>query len=207
MAINLGDLNVSAAVQPSKGVLNLKKGQMLNLTKKEPGLNHVKVGAGWDVADRGQQSIDIDIAALLLNEHDVVTQIPDDVIFFNNKVGSGIKLLRDNRTGTGNGDDETIEITLNEIRDDIYKVLLVVTIFEADRKRQSFGMVRNSYIRILDSDKNDAEICRYELREGSADSTAVVFAYLEKDSDGDWSFKAVGEGLKGDLNDILSMYM
>ena len=207
MAINLGNLNVSAAVQPNKGVLNLQKGQMLNLTKKEPGLNHVKVGAGWDVAARGQDSIDIDIAALLLNEHDIVTQIPNDVIFFNNKVASGIRLLKDNRTGTGNGDDETIEITLNDIRQDIRKVLLVVTIFEADRKQQTFGMVRNSYIRIMDSDKQDKEICRYELREGSSNSTAVIFAYLEKDSDGDWSFKAVGEGLRGDLNDILSMYM
>ena len=205
MAINLGDLNVSAAVQPSKGVLNLKKGQMLNLTKKEPGLNHVKVGAGWDVADRGQQSIDIDIAALLLNEHDVVTQIPDDVIFFNNKVGQGISLAGDNRTGAGAGDDETINIDLDKIDSNIAKIVFVVTIHEAMAKRQTFGMINNSYVRLVDLDQNGKELCRFNLKENGSTATSVIFAELHR-SGSEWQFKAVGEGKIADLNGVLALY-
>ena len=152
MGINLGSMIGSMRPNTSdNGVnaLNLKKNDVLNLTKKNPGLKKAILGAGWDVASIGQD-FDLDIAAFLLNENGKVQNIPDDVIFFNNMQGQGIILEGDNRTGAGDGDDERIRIDLESISSHVQKIVFVVTIHEAQMKRQTFGMVENSYVRILD---------------------------------------------------------
>ena len=185
--------------------LNLKKNDMLNLTKRAPGLKEVLLGAGWDVANNGQD-FDLDIAAFLLNGAGKVQNIPADIIFFNNMKAPGIELLGDNRTGVGDGDDEIIHIKLEELPSYVEKIVFIVTIFEAQNKRQTFGMVENSYVRLLDANNNNNELCIFNLRENSSTSTAVVFAELLKNS-GEWHFKAIGEGKIADLNGILSLYM
>ena len=109
MGINLGammnNINMGASNGNNVNALNLKKNDILNLAKKNPGLKKVILGAGWDVASGGQD-FDLDIAAFLLNANGKVQNIPDDVIFFNNMQGQGIYLEGDNRTGAGEGDDE-----------------------------------------------------------------------------------------------------
>ena len=185
--------------------LNLKKNDVLNLTKKNPGLKKVILGAGWDVASIGQD-FDLDIAAFLLNANGKVQNIPDDVIFFNNMQGQGIYLEGDNRTGVGDGDDERIRLDLESISSHVQKIVFVVTIHEAQAKRQTFGMVENSYVRILDEERNEKEICRFNLKENGSTVTSVIFAELYKVS-GEWQFKAIGEGKIADLNGILGLYM
>lgn len=198
MAINLGTNNTVNA-------LNLQKHDVLDLTKKNPGLEKVILGAGWDVASIGQD-FDVDIAAFLLNANGKVGQIPQDVIFFNNKFGDGIYLEGDNRTGAGEGDDERIQIDLSQIRSDVQKIVFIVTIHNAQEKRQTFGMVNNSYVRILDAKNNEKEICRFNLKENGSTVTSVVFAELYKDGY-EWYFKAIGDGKIADLNGILGLYM
>lgn len=208
MGINLGSMigNMqSSANNNGVNALNLKKNDVLNLTKKNPGLKKVILGAGWDVATIGQD-FDVDIAAFLLNSNGKVGQIPQDVIFFNNKFGDGIYLEGDNRTGAGEGDDERIRIDLEAISPHVQKIVFVVTIHEAQAKRQTFGMVENSYVRILDEERNEREICRFNLKENGSTVTSVIFAELYKTS-GDWQFKAIGEGKIADLNGILGLYM
>ena len=192
MVINLGSMmgNRSGEVV---NALNLQKNQILDLTKKNPGLEKVILGAGWDIAKNGYD-FDLDIAAFLLNSNGKVQNIPQDVIFF------------DNRTGAGDGDDERITIDLSQIRSDIAKIVFVITIHEAQVKRQTFGMVENSYIRLLDAKNNEKEVCRFNLKEDGSTSTSVIFAELFRDGFG-WQFKAVGEGKMADLNGILSLYM
>ncbi|GAA0706461.1 TerD family protein [Paraclostridium ghonii] len=199
MAINFGmnNNNVNA--------LNLKKNDILDLTKKNPGLKKVILGAGWDVALTGQD-FDLDIAAFLLNSNNKVGRIPEDVIFFNNMEGSGIRLEGDNRTGAGEGDDERIQIDLSLIRNDVAKIVFVVTIHEAQMKRQTFGMVENSYVRLLDAENNEKELCKFNLKENGSTVTSVVFAELYRDGS-DWRFKAIGDGKIADLNGILSLYI
>ncbi len=118
MGINLGsmmnNINMGASNGNNVNALNLKKNDILNLAKKNPGLKKVILGAGWDVASGGQD-FDLDIAAFLLNANGKVQNIPDDVIFFNNMQGQGIYLEGDNRTGAGEGDDERIRIDLESI--------------------------------------------------------------------------------------------
>ena len=198
MAINLGTNNTVNA-------LNLQKHDVLDLTKKNPGLEKVILGAGWDVASIGQD-FDVDIAAFLLNANGKVGQIPQDVIFFNNKFGDGIYLEGDNRTGAGEGDDERIQIDLSQIRSDIQKIVFIVTIHNAQEKRQTFGMVNNSYVRVLDAKNNEKEICRFNLKENGSTVTSVVFAELYKDGY-EWYFKAIGDGKIADLNGMLGLYM
>ena len=211
MGINLGsmmnNINMGASNGNNVNALNLKKNDILNLAKKNPGLKKVILGAGWDVASGGQD-FDLDIAAFLLNANGKVQNIPDDVIFFNNMQGQGIYLEGDNRTGAGEGegDDERIRIDLESIPAHVQKIVFVVTIHEAQAKRQTFGMVENSYVRLLDEENNEREICRFNLKENGSTVTSVIFSELYKQN-GEWQFKAIGEGKIADLNGILGIYM
>lgn len=202
MAINLGS---GFSNNNQSGALNLKKNDILNLTKKEPGLEKVVLGAGWDISLNGS-TFDLDISAFLLGQNGKVNNINEDVIYFNNMNGQGIKLCADNRTGVGEGDDERIEIDLRQIKESVSKIVFVVTIFEAMEKRQTFGMIDNSYIRLLDEKNGEKEICRFNLKENGSTATAVVFAELFKENN-EWHFKALGDGKIADLNGILSLYM
>ena len=209
MGINLGammnNINMGASNGNNVNALNLKKNDILNLAKKNPGLKKVILGAGWDVASGGQD-FDLDIAAFLLNANGKVQNIPDDVIFFNNMQGQGIYLEGHNRTGAGEGDDERIRIDLESIPAHVQKIVFVVTIHEAQVKRQTFGMVENSYVRLLDEENNEREICRFNLKENGSTVTSVIFSELYKQN-GEWQFKAIGEGKIADLNGILGIYM
>ena len=209
MGINLGammnNINMGASNGNNVNALNLKKNDILNLAKKNPGLKKVILGAGWDVASGGQD-FDLDIAAFLLNANGKVQNIPDDVIFFNNMQGQGIYLEGDNRTGAGEGDDERIRIDLESIPAHVQKIVFVVTIHEAQVKRQTFGMVENSYVRLVDLENNKREICRFNLKENGSTVTSVIFSELYKQN-GEWQFKAIGEGKIADLNGILGIYM
>lgn len=211
MAINLGGFsgnNASGNIPINNVVnpLNLKKNDVLDLTKKVPGLEQIILGAGWDVAQNGQD-FDLDIAALLVGADNKVQRIPEDVIFFNNMSSQGINLEGDNRTGAGDGDDERIQIDLSQIRPDVQKIVFCVTVYEAQAKRQTFGMVENSYVRLLDLKNNERELCRFNLKQDSSTATAMIFAELFRDGGRDWRFKAIGEGKIADLNGILSLYM
>ena len=212
MAINLGtgvNLNqgVSASTSGKQGLLNLNKGGLLNLTKKEPGLDEVNFAIGWKPAVNGPTA-DLDLAAFMLASDGTVHNIPQDVIFFNHKVANGIRLLKDNRTGKDGetSDDETIEVTRSQIENRIRRIVFVATIFEAEAKRQTFGMIKDAFIRAYNR-KTGEELCRFELREVASTSTALVFAELYFDEDDDMMFRAIGESSIGDLNDLLSMYI
>lgn len=195
MGINLG------GSQPQ--ILNLQKNDILDLTKRNPGLKKVTLGAGWDISNGGVD-FDIDIAAFMLDANNKFNSV-SNVIFFNNKQGQGIALSGDNRTGAGDGDDETISIDLDMIDPSREKIVFVVTIHEAQAKRQTFGMVNNSYVRLLDTVNNNRELCRFNLKADGSTATSVIFAELYRDM-GEWQFKAVGEGKIADLNGVLALY-
>ena len=209
MGINLGagfeNLNGNSSISnQSAGILNLNKNDILDLTKRNPGLKKVSLGAGWDIANNGLD-YDLDIAAFLLDSNNKFNTV-SNIIFYNNKESQGISLAGDNRTGAGEGDDEVININLEEINPNIAKIVFVVTIHEAQAKRQTFGMVENSYVRLVDLENNKREICRFNLKENGSTVTSVIFSELYKQN-GEWQFKAIGEGKIADLNGILGIYM
>ena len=188
---------------PTGGILNLNKNDVLDLTKRNPGLKKVMLGAGWDTSNNGSD-FDLDIAAFLLDANNKFNTV-SNVIFFNNKAGRGITLGGDNRTGAGEGDDETINIELDNIDPSIVKIVFVVTIHEAMAKRQTFGMINNSYVRLVDLEQNGKELCRFNLKENGSTATSVIFAELYRNG-AEWQFKAVGEGKIADLNGVLALY-
>ncbi|MBQ5439761.1 MAG: TerD family protein, partial [Clostridia bacterium] len=121
----------------------------------------------------------------------------DDFIFYNQKVGPGVEHMGDNRTGEGEGDDEVINVDLNAIPADVAKVSFTVTIDQAEARKQNFGMVENSYIRVVDA-ASGTELVRYDLGEDFSVETAVVVADLYRHN-GEWKFNAIGMGFAGGL--------
>lgn len=198
-------INIFGGASDNRPSLNLKKNQVLNLTKEAPELRNIIVGAGWDIATAGSD-IDLDIAAFLLNERGIVQRIPEDVVYFGHKNAEGIYLDKDNRTGAGEGDDERIYVELDKLPTNVHKIVFSVTIHEAEEKRQTFGMVENSYIRLLDAERNEKELCIYNLKENSSMSTAVLFSELYRE-DGAWKYKIISESKVGDLNTLLGIYI
>ena len=208
MGINFGNLDSSvptpkevAPAQPGIS-LNLEKNTVLDLAKAAPGLKEAILAVGWDVARAGGDA-DLDISVFLLNAHGKITSSAD-VVFYNNKTAPGITLTGDNRTGAGDGDDEQIILKLNEVSPDVQRIVACVTIDKAIERRQTFGMVDNSYVRLVNKE-TDQELARFSLKGDYSTDTAVVFAELVR-SESDWAFHAIGEGKQGDLNVLASLY-
>lgn len=207
--MNFTNLGESTSNTTYANVLNLSKGDVLDLTKAAPSLKNIIVGAGWDVNDFGKDSYDLDISAFLLDKDRRVTtaKVPERVVFFNMLHQQGITLEGDNLTGAGDGDDERIDVNLNDIATDINEIIFNVNIYDAKKKNQTFGMVRNSYIRLLDADNNEKELARFDLKDDASTATAVTFARLFRTSNG-WSFEALGDTYNvADLNELLSRYL
>lgn len=178
--------------------ITLSKGQKVDLTKTNPGLTSVVVGLGWDTNryDVGH-SFDLDTAAFLTAGNGKVST-DGDFVFYNNKqhVSGSVVHMGDNRTGEGQGDDEQIKVDLSKIPTAIERISFTVTIHEADVRRQNFGQVANSYIRIMDN--NGTELIRYDLSEDFSIETAIVVGELYRHN-GEWKFQAVGSGFQGGL--------
>jgi len=185
-------------------ILNLQKNDILDLTKKNPGVKKVNFCAGWDISTSGAD-FDLDIGAYLLNANGKISG-GNDVVFYNHMEAPGIKLLGDNRTGAGDGDDETISLDLSKISPNITKIVFAITIFDAVRRQQSFGMVNNSYVRLLDMEHGEKELCRYPLKENFSTETAVIVAELIRDGS-EWQFHAIGDGKRADFNGLAGLYM
>ena len=189
--------------------LNLNKGDILNLNKSAPFSKKLILGAGWDVNKSATRNadFDLDISAFMLDKNGRVTKPHEQVVYFGAMTQRGIFLEGDNRTGAGEGDDERIHIDLNDIPRDVESILFNINIYNAVPNKQTFGMVDNSYIRLLDEDNNEKEICRFNLKTDASNATAVVFAQLYRDGSG-WNFKAIGDALVvSDLNQLLARYM
>ncbi|SHK30299.1 TerD family protein [Tepidibacter formicigenes] len=179
--------------------VSLKKGQKVDLTKTNPGLNNILVGLGWDVNKYdGGYDFDLDSAVFLLTESGKVNN-DSDFIFYNNlKHESGsVTHLGDNRTGDGEGDDEQVKIELNKVPANIHKIDFTVTIHDAIERAQNFGQVSNAYIRVVNEETNE-ELIRYDLGEDFSIENAIVVGELYRHN-GEWKFNAIGSGFEGGL--------
>ena len=179
--------------------IQLKKGQKIDLTKGNPGLKHIVVGLGWDTNKYdGGFDFDLDSAAFLLDENGKVNADTDFVFYNNLKHSSGaVEHLGDNLTGEGDGDDEQVKVDLSLVPQNISKIAFTVTIHEALERRQNFGQVSNSYVRVIDEDTNQ-ELLNYELGEDFSIETAIVVCEIYRHN-GEWKFNALGSGFEGGL--------
>lgn len=179
--------------------VSLQKGQKVSLTKDNAGLSRVVIGLGWDEVQqkRGffapkQQEIDCDASAFLLADGKL--RGVDDIVYFGNlrhKSGT-VQHMGDNLTGAGDGDDEQIVVELDRVPAEYDRIVLVVNIYQADKRKQHFGMIQNAFIRIVDS-RNDQELCKYNLSDNYDGMTAMIFGEVYRHN-GEWKFNAIGSG-------------
>lgn len=205
--INLGGMsNLGQNNTPTQiGGLNLKKGMSLDLGKYST-LEEVEVGLGWienSRAKRNSNEFDLDATALILQSNGRVKD-SYDVIYYNQPdTNRGVMSEGDNRIGNSSlgTDCEKINVTLNRVPDYADSIKIIVTIHEADKRRQNFGMVDNAYIACRNKETGE-ELCRYQLSSDFAMNTAVEMGELRRTNKG-WEFIALGNGSQKDLYGIL----
>ncbi|GBF17734.1 general stress protein 16U [Rhodococcus sp. Br-6] len=181
--------------------VSLTKGGNVSLTKEAPGLTAVAVGLGWDLRTTTGQDFDLDASAIALGADKKVVSDQHFVFFNNLKSPDGaIEHTGDNTTGEGDGDDEIIKVDLAAVPANIESIVFPVSIYDADNRSQSFGQVRNAYIRVVNQADN-SELARYDLSEDASTETAMVFGELYRNGS-DWKFRAVGQGYASGLSGI-----
>lgn len=199
--------------------ISLSKGQKISLAKASADsgvaeLTKVCVGLGWDTNQYdGGSDFDLDACVFLLDGSGKVSK-DSNFVFYGSETktadgkpcndNQSVIHTGDNRTGAGDGDDETILFDLTAIPDDVQKMAITVTIHEADTRRQNFGMVSNSFVRVYDQ-VSGTEMLRYDLGEDYSIETAIVVAELYRHN-GEWKFNAVGSGYQGGLAALCNSY-
>ncbi|GAC02437.1 putative tellurium resistance protein [Gordonia namibiensis NBRC 108229] len=181
--------------------VSLSKGGNVSLTKEAPGLTAVSVGLGWDIRTTTGADFDLDASAIALGANKKVLS-DQHFVFFNNlrSPDGSIEHTGDNLTGEGEGDDESINVDLAATPPEVDSIVFPVSIYDADARSQSFGQVRNAFIRVVNR-ANGAEIARYDLTEDASTETAMVFGELYRHGS-EWKFRAVGQGYASGLAGI-----
>ena len=198
--------------------ISLKKGQRVSLSKDNIGLSKIIVGLGWDEVQQSRggglgrlfgarpQEIDCDASAILLKDGKL-TNMQDLVYFGNLSHKSGtVNHMGDNLTGAGDGDDEQIIIDLSRVPEEYDRIVIVVNIYQAVRRKQHFGMIENAFIRLVDA-RNNNEMCKYNLTENYSGMTAMIFGEVYRHN-GEWKFNAIGNGTTDPgLSDLCKRYI
>jgi tellurium resistance protein TerD len=180
---------------------SLTTGGNLSLTKEAPGLTAVTVGLSWDERTTSGQDFDLDASAIAAGIDGKVLS-DKHFVFFNNLTSpdGSVGHTGDNLTGGGDGDDEQIKVNLAGVPVGVDKVVFAVSIYEADRRGQAFGQVRNAFIRVVNQ-ADGRELTRYDLSKDASNDTAMIFGELYRHG-GEWKFRAVGQGYAAGLPGI-----
>lgn len=186
-------------------LVTLVKGGNISLSKEAPGLSNIVVGLGWDVRSDGGDDFDLDASIFMLGENGKMRSKEDLVYYGRLKSKDGsIVHTGDNLTGEGDGDDEQLMVDLSRVPFDVQQLAVTVSIYKAADKKQNFGMVSNAFVRIVEG-KMGREIARYDLGSEFSNECSVIFGEVYR-KNGEWKFKAVGQGIKGELPDLLTLY-
>lgn len=185
--------------------ISLSKGGNLSLSKTDPSLTKLLIGLGWDERATSGQDFDLDASAFLLTSSGKVRG-DHDFIFYNQlkSTDGSVEHTGDNRTGLGDGDDEVIKVDLTKVAPEIDKIAITVTIHDAQLRNQNFGQVANAFIRVV-NEQTGAEVVRFDLAEDYSIETAMVFGEVYR-YNGEWKFRAVGQGYGGGLAAMCQQY-
>ena len=178
--------------------VSLKKGENVSLSKTDPTLKNVLIGLGWDARASDGADFDLDASLFMVGENGKVAG--DDWFIFYNQLHSPCRSVEhtgDNRTGDGDGDDEAIKVALDKVPAHINRLVIAVTIHDAETRKQNFGMVLDAFVRLVNSD-SDQEVLRFDLSEDYSTETAMVFGEIYRRGS-EWKFRAVGQGYAGGL--------
>jgi tellurium resistance protein TerD len=185
--------------------VSLSKGGNVSLTKEAPGMTAILAGLGWDARTTTGADFDLDASALMVDANGKI--LGDSYFIFFNNLNSpdgSVQHTGDNLTGEGDGDDEVIKMNLATVPAEVDKVVVAVSIYDADNRGQSFGQVRNAYMRVVNQADN-SEIARYDLSEDASTETAMIFGEIYRNG-AEWKFRAVGQGYSSGLAGIARDY-
>lgn len=185
--------------------ISLNKGGNLSLSKTDPNLVRILIGLGWDERVTDGAAFDLDASAFLLTATGKVRG-DHDFIFYNQlkSQDNSVEHTGDNRSGQGDGDDETLLVNLSKVAPEVEKIAITVTIHDAQARSQNFGQIANAFIRIVNQD-TQVEVVRFDLAEDYSSETAMVFGEVYRHN-GEWKFKAVGQGYSGGLAAMCQQY-
>lgn len=182
-------------------------GDEVNLLAKDPSLKSLHVGMGWDLNAFDADVIDLDVSVFLLDKNDM-TRVNEDFIFYNNlqDASGSVKHLGDNRSGAGDGDDESVIIDMHALTFDVYKIVFVLSIYRGEEKQQTMKKLQNAFIRMVNKDTG-LEICRYELSKLLEDKleTAMIVGVLNREGP-KWHFLPRADFFDGGLGAIAQKY-
>ena len=185
--------------------LSLQKGGNLSLSKAAPNLTNILIGLGWDVRTTDGAAFDLDASLFMVGETGKVRSDADFIFYNQAKSACGsVEHTGDNRTGAGDGDDESIKVNLANVPADVSRLVVTVTIHDAQVRQQSFGQVGGAFMRVVNSADN-SEIARFDLSEDYSTETAMIFGEVYRHN-GEWKFKAIGQGFKGGLGPLAASY-
>lgn len=187
--------------------IELKKGSKINLKKEAPlGSKVFVVGLGWDPNSvASSYPFDLDASAFLVGSNNKI--ISDEYfVFYNNPTSPDGSVIYggDNRTGAGDGDDETLVVDTSKINSAVQYIIFCCSINEADDRKQNFSMVNNAYIRIYEQHSGNV-MATYTLAEVTTNETAFILGMLKNTPDG-WDFEAIPVGYPGGLEALVGIY-
>lgn len=185
--------------------ISLNKGGNLSLSKTDPTLVRILIGLGWDERATDGASFDLDASAFLLTASGRVRG-DHDFIFYNQlkSQDGSVEHTGDNRSGQGDGDDESLLVDLSKVSPEVEKIAITVTIHDGQSRGQNFGQIANAFIRVVNQDSG-IEIVRFDLAEDYSTETAMVFGEVYRHN-GEWKFRAVGQGYAGGLAAMCQQY-
>jgi tellurium resistance protein TerD len=185
--------------------INLQKGAAVSLAGEAPGVKRVIIGLGWEPQPGQDTVFDLDSSAFLLRSDGKVRD-DSDFVFYNNlqSEDGSVEHGGDIRTGIPSVDEERLEVDLSHVPPEIERIAVAVSIHDAQERGQNFGMVGHAHIRCVNAD-DEHEIARYDLSEHLSSETSMIFGELQR-SDGDWKFRAVGQGYHGGLGVLARSY-
>lgn len=189
-----------AAVAPVTISLTKKvaAGQKISLTKENPGLSKIVIGMGWNPRRTDGKAFDLDAAAFLVAADGKIRTAQDMVSYvegFTTHASGAVIYSGDNKTGDGEGDDETLTVDLSKVPEDIVRLVFTASIYAGRSRNQNFGMVDGAYARLIDATSN-AELYKFDLSEDASTNTAVVLVRIYKHNN-EWKFEGVGQGFDG----------
>ena len=185
--------------------ISLSKGGNISLSKTDPQLKNIHVGLSWDARSTDGSDFDLDASVFMVNSENKVRG-DHDFIFYNQLKSTcgSVEHTGDNRTGAGDGDDEVINVALDKVPAEIAKIVIAVTIHDAEQRRQNFGQVHNAAVRLVNIDTKN-EVTRYDLSEDASVETAMIFGEIYRHNT-EWKFRAVGQGYAGGLRALAIQY-
>lgn len=185
--------------------ISLAKGGNVSLSRTDPSLTKILIGLGWDARSTTGEEFDLDASLFMTGE---TGKVPSDAhfIFYGQlaSVDGSVNHTGDNRTGEGDGDDEAIQVELTRVPMSIQKLVVAVTIHDAEARRQNFGQVSGAFMRIV-NDATGVEIARFDLSEDYSTETAIIFGEVYRHN-AEWKFRAVGQGFASGLDALCRQY-